>query len=124
MAQKQHKIDLMMAVLAYDLSVKDINISHLYNEVRKIEKAKLYYALKLHGEEVDGGYEYHYSENETPYVGALCWDDNEDVKVYAIRMTDMETLTLEVVPKSDPTCDPIQIGGDDVAYGHIDMLMI
>lgn len=101
--------------------VLDFNIAPLYDEVRRLEMTKLYYSLKAYTNYIDGAFEYHYA---TPrYVTATCWEKDEEVKVYAVRMTDYNTLTLEVEPTSDPS-ERMQISGEDVAYGQIEGLVL
>lgn len=115
-------IDLLAAL---GLKLGEINTHNLYEQVKVIETMKLYESLKANGEYVDGGYEYHYGEDETPYIRCTCtnWDEDEDVKVFTIRMTAPTILKVECAPVSDP-CFRMTITANDIDYGHIEFLAL
>ena len=112
----------LLAILG--LKLEEISTYNLYEQVKKIETMKLYENLKVNGEYINGGYEYHY-EGDTPYVHCICtnWDEDEDVKVFAIRMTAPTMLEVECAPISDPDFR-MTITANDIDYGQIEFLTI
>lgn len=107
------------------LKLGEINTHNLYEQVKEIETMQLYENLKAVGEFVDGAYEYHYGDDETRYIRCTCtnWDEDEDVKVFAIRMTAPTILEVECAPVSDPDFR-MTIGASDIDYGQIEFLQV
>lgn len=108
---------------ALGLKLGAIDTHNLYEQVKEIEVMQLYEWLKAVGEFVDGGYEYHYGENAAPYITCTRWEDAEDVKVFAVRMTAPTILNVECAPISDPDFRTT-ITAEDIEYGQIEFLSI
>lgn len=65
--------------------LKDFTIYDSVQEVKNREQEELATALRLHGEKVDDGYEWHF-EGECPIVAAYDYDEPCDVVILAVRM--------------------------------------
>lgn len=113
-------IDLLAAL---GLKLAEINTHNLYEQIKVIETMKLYESLKANGEYVDGGYEYHYGEENAPYITSTRWENAEDVKVFAVRMTAPTILEVECAPVSDPDFR-MTITANDIDYGQIEFLTL
>jgi len=100
--------------------LKNFSIYASVEEVKGREQQELAEALKMYGEQVDDGFEYHF-EGECPIVAAYDYDEPCDVVVLAARVDKDGDLTLIVEEKDDRGYEH-EIDPEDVFAGHLDYI--
>lgn len=101
--------------------LKDFTIYDSVQEVKNREQEELATALRLHGEKVDNGYEWHF-EGECPIVAAYDYDEPCDVVILAVRMDKDGYITFIGDEKNDRGNEH-EIKADDIFAGHIDFII-
>lgn len=101
--------------------LKDFSIYDSVQEVKHREQEKLVTALRLHGEKVDDGYEWHF-EGECPIVAAYDYDEPCDVVILAVRVDKDGNITIIGDEKNDRGNEH-EIMVDDIFAGHIDFII-
>lgn len=104
-----------------DAKLKDFPIYDSVQEVKKREHEELVKALRLHGKEVDGGYEFHF-EDECPIIAAYSWDEPCDVVVLAAKVDEDGDITLIVDEKNDRGNEH-ELDPDEAFAGHLDYVI-
>ena len=89
-------------------------------EVKHREQEELAEKLRLRGEKVDDGYEWHF-EGECPIVAAYDYDEPCDVVILAVRLDKDGDLTVIGDEKNDRGNEH-EIDVDEIFAGHIDYL--
>ena len=100
--------------------LKDFSIYDSVQEVKHREQEELAVALKLHGEKVDDGYEWHF-EGECPIVAAYDYDEPCDVVILSVRANKDGGLTIIGDEKNDRGNEH-EIEADDIFAGHMDFI--
>ena len=100
--------------------LKDFSIYDSVQEVKHREQEELAAALKLHGEKVDDGYEWHF-EGECPIVAAYDYDEPCDVVILSVRANKDGGLTIIGDEKNDRGNEH-EIEADDIFAGHMDFI--
>ena len=100
--------------------LKDFSIYDSVQEVKHREQEELAAALKLHGEKVDDGYEWHF-EGECPIVAAYDYDEPCDVVILSVRVNKDGALTIIGDEKNDRGNEH-EIEADDIFAGHMDFI--
>ena len=100
--------------------LKDFSIYDSVQEVKHREQEELAVALKLHGEKVDDGYEWHF-EGECPIVAAYDYDEPCDVVILSVRANKDGGLTIIGDEKNDRGNEH-EIEADDIIAGHMDFI--
>ena len=101
-----------------DARLKDFSIYESVQEVKKREQEELRQVLRLYGEKVDDGYEWHF-EGECPIIAAYCWDEPCDVVILAARVDKEGYITLIGDEKNDRGNEH-EIDVDEVFAGHLE----
>ena len=101
--------------------LKDFSIYDSVQEVKHREQEELAAALKLHGEKVDDGYEWHF-EGECPIVAAYDYDEPCDVVILSVRVDKDGDLTIIGDEKNDRGNEH-EIDVDEIFAGHIDFII-
>ena len=101
-----------------DARLKDFSIYESVQEVKKREQEELRQALRLYGEKVEDGYEWHF-EGECPIIAAYCWDEPCDVVILAARIYKEGYITLISDEKNDRG-NKHEIDVDEVFAGHLE----
>ena len=101
--------------------LKDFSIYDSVQEVKHREQEELAAALKLHGEKVDDGYEWHF-EGECPIVAAYDYDEPCDVVILSVRANKDGGLTIIGDEKNDRGNEH-EIEADDIFAGHMDFII-
>lgn len=107
--------------VARQARLKDFTIYDSVQEVKHRELEELATALRLHGEKVDDGYEWHF-EGECPIVAAYDYDEPCDVVILAVRMDKDGDITFIGDEKNDRGNEH-EIKADDIFAGHIDFII-
>jgi len=100
--------------------LKDFSIHASVEELKGREQEELAEALKIYGEKVDDGFEYHF-EGECPIVAAYSYDEPCDVVVLAARVDKEGYITLIVDEKENRGYEH-EIEPDEVFAGHLDFI--
>jgi hypothetical protein len=103
-----------------DAWLKDFSIYESVQEVKKREQEELAAALRLHGEKVDEGYEWHF-EGECPIVAAYDWDEPCDVVILAAKVDKDGGITIIGDEKNDRGNEH-EIDVDEIFAGHVDYI--
>ena len=101
--------------------LKDFTIYDSVQEVKHREQEELATALRLHGDMVDDGYEWHF-EGECPIVAAYDYDEPCDVVILAVRVDKDGNITIIGDEKNDRGNEH-EIMADDIFAGHIDFII-
>lgn len=89
-------------------------------EIKRREREELITALRLHGEQVPGGYEWHF-EGNFPIVAAYDCDEPCDVVILAVKADTDGNLTIIGDVKNDRGNEH-EIFADDIFAGQIDYI--
>ncbi len=100
--------------------LKDFSIYDSVQEVKNREQDELRQTLRLYGDKVDGGYEYHF-EGECPIIAAYDWDEPCDVVILAVKVDEDGDITLIGDEKNDRGNEH-EIEVDEVFAGHLDFV--
>ena len=100
--------------------LKDFSIYDSVQEVKCREQEELAAALRLHGEKVDEGYEWHF-EGECPIIAAYDYDEPCDVVILAVRVNKDGKLTIIGDEKNDRGNEH-EIEIDEIFAGHLEFV--
>ena len=100
--------------------LKDFSIYDSVQEVKHREQEELAERLRLRGENVDDGYEWHF-EGECPIVAAYDYDEPCDVVILFVRVNKEGGLTIIGDEKNDRGNEH-EIEADDIFAGHMDFI--
>ena len=100
--------------------LKDFSIYDSVQEVKHREQEELAEALRLHGEKVDDGYEWHF-EGECPIVAAYDYDEPCDVVILAVKVDNDGYFTIIGDEKNDRGNEH-EIEIDDIFAGHVEYI--
>ena len=100
--------------------LKDFSIYDSVQEVKHREQEELAAALKLHGEKVDDGYEWHF-EGECPIVAAYDYDEPCDVVILSVRVNRYGKLIIIGDEKNDRGNEH-KIEADDIFAGQMSFI--
>ena len=100
--------------------LKDFSIYESVQEIKHREQDELKTALRLHGDKVDDGFEWHF-EGECPIVAAYDYDEPCDVVILSVRVDKDGDLTIIGDEKNDRG-NTHEIYEDDIVAGHIDFI--
>ena len=100
--------------------LKDFSIYESVQEIKHREQDELKTALRLHGDKVDDGYEWHF-EGECPIVAAYDYDEPCDVVILSVRVNQDGDLTIIGDEKNDRGNEH-EIEADDIFAGHMDFI--
>ena len=89
----------------------------VYDSVKEVELGN---KLRLYGENVDNGYEWHF-EGECPIVAAYDYDEPCDVVILSVRVNKDGKLTIIGDEKNDRGNEH-EIDADDIFAGQIDFI--
>lgn len=98
--------------------LKDFFVYDSVKEVKHREQEELREALRKHGDQVDGGYEWHF-EGECPIVAAYDYDEPCDVVILAARVDKHGYITILGDEKNDRGNEH-EIEVDDIFAGHLE----
>ena len=101
--------------------LKDFTIYDSVQEVKHREQEELATALRLYGEKVDDGYEWHF-EGECPIVAAYDYDEPCDVVILSVRVDKDGKFTIIGDEKNDRGNEH-EIEADYIFAGHIDFII-
>ena len=97
--------------------LKNDSIYDSVQEVKRMEQEELTAALRLHGEKVDDGYEWHF-ESECPIIAAYDYDEPCDVVILAVKVNKNGKLTIIGDEKNDRGNEH-EIEADEIFAGHL-----
>ena len=100
--------------------LKDFYIYDSVQEVKRREQEELAATVRLHGEKVDDGYEWHF-EGDCPIVAAYNNDEPCDIVILSVRMNSDGELTIIGDEKNDRGNEH-EIEADDIFAGHMDFI--
>ena len=100
--------------------LKNFSIHESVQEVKYREQVELSNALRLHGKQVDGGYEWHF-EGECPCVAAYDYDEPCDVVILAAKVDEDGDITLIGDQKNDRGNEH-EIDVDEIFAGHLNFV--
>ena len=100
--------------------LKDFSIYESVQEIKHREQDELKTALRLHGDKVDDGYEWHF-EGECPIVAAYDYDEPCDVVILSVRVDKDGDLTIIGDEKNDRG-NTHEIYEDAIVAGHLDFI--
>ena len=100
--------------------LKDFSIYESVQEIKHREQEELAAALRLHGNKVDDGYEWHF-EGECPIVAAYDYDEPCDVVILSVKIDKDGDLTIMGDEKNDRG-NTHEIYADDIVAGHMDFI--
>ena len=101
--------------------LKDFSIYDSVQEVKHREQEALAEALRLRGDKVGDGYEWHF-EGECPIVAAYDYDEPCDVVILSVRVDKDGDLTIIGDEKNDRGNEH-EIDVDEIFAGHIDFII-
>ena len=101
--------------------LKNFSIHESVQEVKHREQVELSNALRLHGKQVDDGYEWHF-EGECPIVAAYDYDEPCDVVILSVRVDKDGYFTIIGDEKNDRGNEH-EIDVDEIFAGHLDFLI-
>ena len=101
--------------------LKDFSIYDSMQEVKHREQEALAEALRLRGDKVDDGHEWHF-EGECPIVAAYDYDEPCDVVILSVRVDKDGDLTIIGDEKNDRGKEH-EIDVDEIFAGHIDFII-
>lgn len=97
--------------------LKNFSIYDSVKEIKRREQEELADILRLLGNKVDNGYEYHF-EGECPIIGAYDYDEPCDVVILSARVDKDGYISLIGDEKNDRG-NPHSVDPDDVFAGHL-----
>ena len=100
--------------------LKDFSIYDSVQEVKHREQEELAEALRLHGDKVDDGYEWHF-EGECPIVAAYDYEEPCDVVILAVKVDNEGYFTIIGDEKNDRGNEH-EIEIDEIFAGHVDFI--
>ena len=100
--------------------LKNYSVYDSVKEVKHREQVELAIKLRLHGEKVDDGYEWHF-EGECPIIAAYDYDEPGDVVILAVRVNKDGKLTIIGDEKNDRGNEH-EIDADDIFAGQMDFI--
>ena len=100
--------------------LKDFSIHDSVQEVKHREQEELATALRLHGDMVDDGYEWHFEE-EKPIVAGYIFDDPRDIIIDAARVDADGNLLLLGRDKEELETQH-EIVVSDIFGGHLEYI--
>lgn len=100
--------------------LKNFSIHESVQEVKHREQAELSNALRLHGKQVDGGYEWHF-EGECPCVAAYDYDEPCDVVILSVRLNRNGKLII-IGDEKNERGNEHEIEPDDIFAGQMDFI--
>ena len=98
--------------------LKDFSIYDSVQEVKRREQEELAETLRLRGEKVDDGYEWHF-EGECPIVAAYDYDEPCDVVILSVRVDNEGYFSIIGDEKNDRGNEH-EIEVDEIFCGHLD----
>lgn len=100
--------------------MKKKSIYEMVQDVKHIEQEELINALKLHGDNVDNGFEIHF-EHDNPIIAVSGEDNPYDAVIMAVRVDKDDNITLL---GDDKECRGYEhdIDVDDVFAGHLEFV--
>ena len=101
--------------------LKDSSIYDSVQEVKRREQEQLAEKLRLRGEKVDDGHEWHF-EGECPIVAAYDYDEPCDVVILSVRVDNDGYFTIIGDEKNDRGNEH-EIDVDEIFAGHIDFII-
>ena len=101
--------------------LKDFSIYDSVQEVKHREQEALAEALRLRGDKVEDGYEWHF-EGECPIVAAYDYDEPCDVVILSVRVDNDGYFTIIGDEKNDRGNEH-EIEVDEIFAGHIDFII-
>ena len=101
--------------------LKDFSIYDSVQEVKHREQEELAERLKLRGEKVYDGYEWHF-EGECPIVAAYDYDEPCDVVILSVRVDEDGYFTIIGDEKNDRGNEH-EIDVDEIFAGHLDFII-
>ena len=101
--------------------LKDFSIYNSVQEVKHREQEELAEKLRLRGEKVDDGYEWHF-EGECPIVAAYDYDEPCDVVILSVRVDKDGYFTIIGDEKNDRGNEH-EIDIDEIFAGHLDFII-
>ena len=101
--------------------LKDFSIYESVQEIKHREQEELKAALRLHGDKVDDGYEWHF-EGECPIVAAYDYDEPCDVVILSVRVDKDGYFTIIGDEKNDRGNEH-EIDIDEIFAGHLDFII-
>lgn len=100
--------------------LKNFSIYDSVQEIKHREQEELANAIRLHGDKVDDGYEWHF-EGECPCVAAYEYDEPCDVVILSARVDKDGNLTIIGDEKNDRGNEH-EIDVDEIFAGHLDFV--
>ena len=100
--------------------LKDFTICEQVQEVKNREQEELAGALRLHGENVDDGYEVHF-EGDMPIIGGYLFDEPCDIVILSARVDEDGDLTLIGEDKQDRG-HSMEVDVDEIFAGLLDFV--
>ena len=104
-----------------DGKLKDFSIYDSVQEVKRREQKELAERLRLRGEKVDDGYEWHF-EGECPIVAAYDYEEPCDVVILSVRVDKDGYFTIIGDEKNDRGFEH-EIDVNEIFAGHIDFII-
>ncbi len=104
-----------------DGKLKDFSIYDSVQEVKHREQKELAERLRLRGEMVDDGFEWHF-EGECPIVAAYDYEEPCDVVILSVRVDKDGDFTIIGDEKNDRSFEH-EIDIDEIFAGHIDFII-
>ena len=100
--------------------LKNFSVYDNVKEVKHREQVELANKLRLYGENVDDGYEWHF-EGECPIVAAYDYDEPCDVVILSVRVNEDDKFTIIGDEKNDRGNEH-EIDADDIFAGQMDFI--
>lgn len=104
-----------------DAKLKDFSIYDSVQEVKHREQEELAETLRLHGDKVDDGYEWHF-EGECHIVAAYDYDEPCDVVILSVRVDKDGYFTI-IGDKKNDRGNEHEIEVDEIFAGHLDYII-
>lgn len=106
--------------ITHEARLKDFSIYDSVQEVKNREQKELSEKLRLYGEKVDDGFEWHFEDNY-PIVAAYDYDEPCDVVILSVRIDKEGNLTIIGDEKNDRG-NQHEIMADDIFAGQMDFI--
>ena len=100
--------------------LKNFSIYDSVQEIKHREQEELAAALRLYGDKVDDGYEWHF-EGECPCVAAYDYDEPCDVVILSARVDKDGNLTI-IGEEKNGRGNEHEIDVDEIFAGHLDFV--
>lgn len=101
---------------------KPMSIYESVQELKHREQEELREALRRYGDPIDGGYEYHFPDDELPIVAAYYYDEPCDVRIYAARTDHDGHIRLLALDKDDTSDYSHPLNVNFVLAGQLDFI--